>query len=175
MNFSHAFFKVHTVIFHRCNANISTGCQRPTFFPDFSSGSNFAKAGNILIGSLAELLIEPLGVFGDSQNFLFFCDSIVILSLRFLLVLLCGGSNCFFCFFSESLDLLLHRRHCVSKGLITQNCVVLCKKRMVLLYLSAIQPDDGIQVFHLPFAPLVECAVNDCVVVAGINEEHLVL
>ena len=75
MNFSHAFFKVHTVIFHRCNANISTGCQRPTFFPDFSSGSNFAKAGNILIGSLAELLIEPLGVFGDSQNFLFFCDS----------------------------------------------------------------------------------------------------
>ena len=38
----------------------------------------------------------------------------------------------------------------------------------------AIQPDDGGQIFDLPFRPLVERAIDDRVIIACVDEKHLV-
>ena len=44
----------------------------------------------------------------------------------------------------------------------------------VLFFFSAIEPDNGIEIFQLPFAPFVEGAVNFSIIVAGIDEKNFI-
>ena len=45
---------------------------------------------------------------------------------------------------------------------------------MVLVCVAAIEPDDGIQVFQLPFAPLIESAIYHRIIIAGVDEQNVV-
>ena len=51
--------------------------------------------------------------------------------------------------------------------LLNQVCILLC--------LTPVQPHDGVQVFQLPVAPLVQRAVHHGVIIPGVNKQHLVL
>ena len=51
---------------------------------------------------------------------------------------------------------------------------VLGEQVLVFVHLAPVQPHDGVQVFQLPLAPLVEGAVYHGVVVPGVDEQHLV-
>ena len=57
---------------------------------------------------------------------------------------------------------------------IAQLMAVFVHELLVLVHLATVQPDDGVQVLELPFAPLVEGAVHHGVIIPGVDEEHLV-
>ena len=46
---------------------------------------------------------------------------------------------------------------------------------MILAYLTPVQPHDGIQIFQLPLAPLVQGAIHYGIVIPGIDEQHMIL
>ena len=52
---------------------------------------------------------------------------------------------------------------------------ILFDKRLILVLFSTIQMDNGLQILQLPFRPLIKSAVNDCVIVSSIDEEHTIL
>ena len=51
---------------------------------------------------------------------------------------------------------------------------ILFNEAFVFIGLASIQPHDGVQVFQLPLAPLVESAVHHGVIVPGVDKQHLV-
>ena len=54
-------------------------------------------------------------------------------------------------------------------------CIILFQKFVIFLRLAPVQPHDGVQIFELPIAPLVQGSVNYSIIVSGINEKHFIL
>jgi len=52
--------------------------------------------------------------------------------------------------------------------------VIFTQQALIGLLLASIQPNNGVHVSELPFAPLIQSTVRHGVVVPGIDEQHFV-
>ena len=52
--------------------------------------------------------------------------------------------------------------------------MIFLQQRSILFGFTSIEPYDSVQIFELPVTPFVECAVNNGIVIPGVDEKHLV-
>ena len=192
MDFSHAFSKIHAVVFYGGDAYIGAGGQAVVLFGDFGTGGNLAEPKDVLVLAVTELFVEPVGFLGDSDDFVEFREAGVPFFLGFLLALFVGGFYGGFRLCTERFAVFLEFRKyfCNLCGLAEnlfelfvfggvgvgkQGVAVFHKQVFILVRFAAVEPNDGVQVLELPFVPLVQGAVHNGVIVAGVDEQDLVL
>ena len=125
--------------------------------------------------------------FGCGQHVFDISDPVVVQLLNALFVALSGSIHFSFGGFAECRKVFFQRGNDVGKGIQTNRVfqlvvpvgfsteiiAILLQQCGILFGLAAIEPYDSVEVFELPFAPFVEPAVHNGIVIPGVDKQNL--